>query len=298
MSSHTLSTGRRFLRWLGGNGLRHLITWIALAFALFPIVWIFSASINPTGSLLQRSLIPENITLDNYRAFFTGGNESFSAPFLLWLWNSTKLAVLTGVLGTMMCALAAYSFSRFRFRGRRSGLLGILLIQMFPQTLSMVAIYALLFTIGRYFPGAGLNSHLGLLMVYLGGALGFNTWLMKGYFDSLPSSLEESARVDGATHFQAFSRIIVPLVRPILVVVFILIIVFVYSDFLLASILLQGSDQYTLAVGLQTFISGNYSQRWGIFATAALIGAIPIVIFFLTLQDQLVSGLTSGSSKE
>ena len=298
MSSHTMSTGRRLLRWLGGNGLRHFVTWIALAFALFPIVWIFSASINPTGSLLQQQLIPDEITWKNYEIFFTGEGEDFTAPFLLWLWNSTKLAVLTGVLGTLMCALAAYSFSRFRFKGRRAGLLGILLIQMFPQTLSMVAIYALLFTISRFFPWAGLNSHLGLLMVYLGGALGFNTWLMKGYFDSLPYSLEDSARVDGASHFQAFVRIILPLVRPILVVVFILIIVMVYGDFLLASILLQGREQYTLAVGLQTFITGNYGQRWGIFATAALIGAVPIVVFFLALQDQLVSGLTSGSSKE
>lgn len=298
MSSHTMSRGRRFLRWLGGNGLRHFVTWLALAFALFPIVWIFSASINPTGSLLQQQLIPDEITWKNYEIFFTGEGEDFTAPFLLWLWNSTKLAVLTGVLGTLMCALAAYSFSRFRFKGRRTGLLGILLIQMFPQTLSMVAIYALLFTISRFFPWAGLNSHLGLLMVYLGGALGFNTWLMKGYFDSLPYSLEDSARVDGASHFQAFTRIILPLVRPILVVVFILIIVMVYGDFLLASILLQGREQYTLAVGLQTFITGNYGQRWGIFATAALIGAVPIVVFFLALQDQLVSGLTSGSSKE
>jgi ABC-type maltose transport system permease subunit len=293
-----MGTGRRLLRWLGGNGLRHFVTWIALAFALFPIVWIFSASINPTGSLLQQKLIPDEVTWDNYRVFFTGEAEDFEAPFLLWLWNSTKLAVLTGVLGTLMCALAAYSFSRFRFTGRRAGLLGILLIQLFPQTLSMVAIYALLFTISRFFPFAGLNTHVGLLMVYLGGALGFNTWLMKGYFDSLPYSLEDSARVDGASHFQAFVRIILPLVRPILVVVFILIIVLVYGDFLLASILLQGREQYTLAVGLQTFITGNYSQRWGIFATAALIGAIPIVVFFLLLQDQLVSGLTSGSSKE
>ncbi len=298
MYSHTMSRGRRFIRWLGGNGIRHFVTWIALVFALFPIVWIFSASINPTGSLLQQQLIPDEITWKNYEIFFTGEGEDFTAPFLLWLWNSTKLAVLTGVLGTLMCALAAYSFSRFRFKGRRAGLLGILLIQMFPQTLSMVAIYALLFTIGIYFPWAGLNSHLGLLMVYLGGALGFNTWLMKGYFDSLPYSLEDSARVDGASHFQAFVRIILPLVRPILVVVFILIIVMVYGDFLLASILLQGREQYTLAVGLQTFITGNYGQRWGIFATAALIGAVPIVVFFLALQDQLVSGLTSGSSKE
>ncbi|MFW6190548.1 MAG: sugar ABC transporter permease, partial [Candidatus Bipolaricaulota bacterium] len=196
-----------------------------------------------------------------------------------------------------MCALGSYAFSRFRFTGRRTGLLGLLLIQMFPQMLAMVAIYALLLNLGSFIPWAGLNTHLGLLMVYLGGALGFNTWLMKGYFDSIPHSLEESAQVDGASHFQAFVRIILPLARPILTVIFILTVISVYSDFILASILLQDSSKYTLAVGLKLFIFNNYDARWGIFAAAAIIGAIPIVVIFLALQDQLISGLTQGSVK-
>ncbi|MFW6071631.1 MAG: sugar ABC transporter permease, partial [Candidatus Bipolaricaulota bacterium] len=206
--SRTREWMERFVSWFVDIGFKHLLMLVLVAFALFPIVWIISASINPVGSLAGQQLIPENANLENYRIFFTNGGDEYNAPFLLWLWNSLKLAVLTGVFGTFMCALGAYAFSRFRFTGRRTGLLGLLLIQMFPQMLAMVAIYALLLNLGGFIPWAGLNTHLGLLMVYLGGALGFNTWLMKGYFDSIPHSLEESAQVDGASHFQAFVRII------------------------------------------------------------------------------------------
>ncbi|MFP4508120.1 MAG: maltose ABC transporter permease MalG [Candidatus Acetothermia bacterium] len=295
--SRTREWMERFVSWFLDIGFKHLLMLVLVAFALFPIIWIISASINPVGSLAGQQLIPENANLENYRIFFTNGGDEYNAPFLLWLWNSLKLAVLTGVFGTFMCALGAYAFSRFRFTGRRTGLLGLLLIQMFPQMLAMVAIYALLLNLGSFIPWAGLNTHLGLLMVYLGGALGFNTWLMKGYFDSIPHSLEESAQVDGASHFQAFVRIILPLARPILTVIFILTVISVYSDFILASILLQDSSKYTLAVGLKLFIFNNYDARWGIFAAAAIIGAIPIVVIFLALQDQLISGLTQGSVK-
>lgn len=286
-----------FKSWLKDKGIKHFLLWLLLAFTLFPIFWILSASFSTSGSLVGQELIPDNPSLRNYRMFFSGGGEKYNAPFLLWMGNSLKLALLTGVFGTAMCALAAYAFSRFRFTGRRTGLLGLLLIQMFPQMLAMVAIYFLLLNLGKFAPWMGLNTHLGLLMVYLGGNLGFNTWLMKGYFDTVPHSLEESARVDGASHFQAFIRIILPLARPILAVIFILTVVFVYSEYILASILLQDTAHYTLAVGLKLFIFNNYDQRWGIFAAAALIGALPIVVIFLLLQDQLVSGLTRGSVK-
>ncbi|MBS3812821.1 maltose ABC transporter permease MalG [Candidatus Bipolaricaulota bacterium] len=291
------SFGGKIWNWFFDRGFKHLIMLAILAFVLFPIAWIISASINPVGSLSAQRLIPENPTFQNYLLFFRGGAEQYDAPFLLWLWNSLKLSVLTGLLGTAMCALAAYAFSRFRFTGRRSGLLGLLLVQMFPQMLAMVAIYFLLLSIGDLAPWLGLNTHLGLLMVYLGGSLGFHTWLMKGFFDSIPHSIEESARVDGASHLQAFVRIILPLARPMLAVIFILTVITTYSDFILASILLQDTEQYTLAVGLQLFIFGSYNQRWGIFAAAALIGALPIVALFLSLQDQIVAGLTRGSVK-
>lgn len=288
---------RSFWTWLINRGFKHLIMLAVLAFVLYPIIWIISASVNPVGSLSAQSLIPNNPTIENYRLFFSGGGNQYDAPFLLWLWNSLKLSVLTGVIGTSMCALAAYAFSRFRFTGRRTGLLSLLLVQLFPQMLAMVAIYFLLLQIGDLAPWMGLNTHIGLLMVYLGGSLGFHTWLMKGFFDSIPHSLEESAQVDGASHFQAFFRIILPLARPMLAVIFILTMIFVYSDFVLASILLQDTSQYTLSVGLKLFIFGSYNQRWGIFAAAALIGALPIVAIFLSLQDQIVAGLTQGSVK-
>lgn len=288
---------RSFWSWLINRGFKHLIMLAVLAFVLYPIIWIISASVNPVGSLSAQSLIPNNPTIENYRLFFSGGGNQYDAPFLLWLWNSLKLSILTGVIGTSMCALAAYAFSRFRFTGRRTGLLSLLLVQLFPQMLAMVAIYFLLLQIGDLAPWMGLNTHIGLLMVYLGGSLGFHTWLMKGFFDSIPHSLEESAQVDGASHFQAFFRIILPLARPMLAVIFILTMIFVYSDFVLASILLQDTSQYTLSVGLKLFIFGSYNQRWGIFAAAALIGALPIVAIFLSLQDQIVAGLTQGSVK-
>lgn len=276
-----------------GNIVRHIIIWIAIIFSLFPIVWILSASFNPTNNLIGQRLIPRNPSVGHYLELFTNPQH----PFPIWLLNSVKVSGLTALFAVCLTALAAYTFSRFRFRGRRGGLLALLLVQMFPQMLAMVAIYLLLHRLGELVPAIGLNTHIGLIMVYLGGAVGFNTWLMKGYFDTIPRSLEESAMIDGATHFQAFTRIILPLARPILVVVFILQFIATYSDYILASILLTGVQRYTLAVGLRLFITGQYTTRWGTFAAAALLGALPIMLVFYFLQDQLISGLTRGAIK-
>lgn len=264
-----------------------------VVFALFPLVWALSASFNPSNTLVGQTLIPPNPTFDNYRSLFTSSQN----PFLLWLKNSLKVSITTSVLVVMMTSLAAYSFSRFRFRGRRTGLFFALLVQIFPQMLAMVAIYLLLLAIGRWIPAIGVNTHAGLILTYLGGAMGVNAWLMKGYFDTIPNSLEESAMIDGATPFQAFYKIILPLARPILAVIFLLQFIASYSDFLLARIIISSSDKFTLAVGLQRFIGDNYGQRWGIFSAGALLGAIPIVVLFLFLQKYLVSGLTQGAVK-
>lgn len=273
---------------------RHALILIAVLFALGPIVWIISASFNPSNTIVGQALIPTNPTLAHYRQLFQDPRH----PFHIWIWNSTKVAVITATLTVALTALGAYAFSRFRFRGRRGGLFALILIQMFPQMLAMVAIYLLMLQLGQLFPALGLNTHAGLIMVYLGGALGVNTWLMKGYFDTIPRSLEESAMMDGATPFQAFVRIILPLVRPILIVVFMLSLIGCYSEYVLARVLLQTTDQYTLPVGMQLFISEQYSSRWGIFSAGALLGALPIVIIFLLIQNQLVSGLTAGAVKE
>jgi ABC-type maltose transport system permease subunit len=169
---------------------------------------------------------------------------------------------------------------------------------MFPQMLAMVAIFLLVLSLGDIFPWAGLNTHTGLIFVYLGGAMGFNTWLMKGYFDTIPRSLEESARVDGATPFQAFYKIVLPLARPILATIFILSFISTYSEFILATILLRSNDQFTLAVGMNLLISDQYGRRWGMFAAGALIAMLPFLIVFILSQRSLVSGLTRGAVKE
>lgn len=266
---------------------------VMLFFALFPVVWIFAASINPSNSLVSQSLIPENATLDNYRALFT--SERF--PFHIWMFNSLKLAILTTVIGLIFTAMAAYAFSRFRFRGRRSLLQTILLVQVFPNFLNMVALFVILQQLGTYIPFLSINTHGGLLLIYLGGILGVNTWLAKGYFDSIPRDLDEAAIVDGATHWQTFWTVLVPLMRPILVVIGLLIFIGTYSEYVLARVLLTTRDQYTLAVGLSLFIRDQYANRWGIFCAGALIASIPPVTLFLVFQRYLVGGLTSGSVK-
>ncbi len=272
---------------------RILLAIVMLAFALFPIIWIFSASINPSGSLIGQSLIPRNPTWDNYKYLFNNKQQ----PFPTWMWNSLWLSFTTTFLALVITALAAYAFSRFRFNGRRQMLQSVLLIQVFPNFLNMVALFIILTQLGDYLPRIGLNTRAGLLLLYLGGTLGANTWLMKGYFDSIPRDLDEAATVDGASAFQTFWMIILPLVRPILVVVGLLIFISTYSEYVLARIVLTDKFQYTLSVGLNQFIFNQFGQRWGIFCAGALMAALPVVLIFLIFQRYLVGGLTSGAVK-
>ncbi|HDD61981.1 MAG: sugar ABC transporter permease [Chloroflexota bacterium] len=274
-------------------GAQIVITVIFVTFALFPIIWIFSASLNPTSSMANQQLIPPNASIANYQELLNNPLH----PFFHWMWNSVKVSSITAILSVFVTAFTAYSFSRFRFRGRRSLLLTILLIQIFPNLLTMVALFLFLRQIGEYFPLMGLDSHGGLIMVYLGTQMGINIWLMKGYFDSIPREIDESAAVDGATHWQSFWMLIFPLVRPVLAVVGVLVFVSTFNEFVLASILLRSTEQFTLMVGLYLFVTQNFAQQWGIFAAGAIIGAIPTVVLYLILQDQIVSGLTSGAVK-
>jgi ABC-type maltose transport system permease subunit len=277
-----------------GNALRYVVALIAITFALFPVIWVVSASINPSGSLASQELVPDNASVANYRVLL-GGDPRF--PFLRWLWNSFYLATIASILAVLITSLSAYAFSRFRFRGRRNLLLTLFLIQVFPNTLAMVALFLLLVQLGQYIPQLGVNSHGGLLLIYLGGVMGINVWLMKGFFDSIPRDIDESAMVDGASHWQTFWLLIFPLVRPILVVVGILTFIGVYGDFLIARVMLTSSDQYTVMVGLWVFIADQFSQNWGTFAAGGLMAAVPIVLIYLFLQDQIVGGLTVGSVK-
>jgi arabinogalactan oligomer / maltooligosaccharide transport system permease protein len=268
---------------------------LAGLFAIYPVLWIVSTALNPVNALTNQRLIPANATLDNFRTLF---NDPLH-PFPLWMWNSIKVSGITAVITVALCALAAYSFSRFRYRGRRQGLLVILLVQLFPNMLAITALFLLLQQIGKI-PGLawlGLNTLGGLILIYCGGALGFNTWLMKGFFDSIPKDLDESAMIDGATPTQTFFNIILPLVRPILAVIAILSFIGTYSDFLIARVMITKTEYYTLALGMTLFVRNPQTQTWNVFSAAALMGAVPIMLVFLILQKQLIGGLASGAVK-
>lgn len=280
---------RRYL----SHTIRWLVALLLIAFAIFPVLWILSTSLNPSNTLATASLIPKNIGLGNYRTLF----NTPETPFGIWIWNSIKISSITTVLSVTITTLAAYAFSRFRFKGRETMLKGILLIQVFPGLLAMIAIFTLVTQFEAIVPAIGLNTHAGLILVYLGGAMGVNIWLMKGFFDTIPRAIDESAMVDGATHWQTFSQLLLPLMRPILVVIAILTFIGTYGDFILARILLKSTDQYPLMVGLFIYTSGQFSQKWGPFAAGALLGALPIMIVYLLLQDQIVGGLTQGAVK-
>jgi len=279
--------------------VRLVIALILIFFAIFPVLWIISASFSSSQSLSTQTLIPPRVSLINYqRLFGLDPNYRFGdLVFEKWIFNSVKISTISTILSLAITTMAAYAFSRMRFAGRVTILKAILLIQVFPNLLAIVAIYVLIFQFGEIIPALGLNTHAGLIMVYLGGSMGINIWLMKGFLDTIPRAIDESGMVDGATHFQIFWHLLLPLLRPILVVIGILAFIGTYGDFILAKILLNDVNKYTLMVGLQIFTAGQFDQKWGVFAAGALLGAIPIMVIYLTLQDQIVGGLTAGAVK-
>jgi arabinogalactan oligomer / maltooligosaccharide transport system permease protein len=273
--------------------LRLILAIFLIIFSIFPIIWVISAAFNPTGSLATQKLIPTNPGLQNFRDLM----QSEEFPFWTWFYNSIKISSITSILSLSITTVAAYAFSRFRFRGRQNMLKGIFLIQVFPTLLALVAIYLMVSQIEDVLPFIGLNTHTALILVYLGGAMGSNIWLMKGYMDTVPRDIDESAMVDGATHWQIFTRLILPLLRPILIVIVIINYIGTYGEFVLARVLLSSNEKYTLMVGLQRFSAAQFDQRWGVFAAGALLGAIPIMLLYLIFQDQIVGGLTRGAVK-
>ncbi len=280
-------------RWWREVGWRHVVGAAALVFALFPIVYVISASVSVRGTLSAANSLFGTFTLDQYVNLLHDPLH----PYVNWFVNTVVIASVTAVGTVLLGAAAAYAFSRFRFRGRRGGLLSLLLIQMFPQLLAYVAIFLLLIALENVFPILGRDSQLGLIMVYLGGALGVNTYLMYGFFNTIPRELDEAAMIDGASHAQIFFGIILRLTAPILAVVGLLSFIASFNDYVLASVLLNSPTKQTLAVGLYAFVSRQFAQNWGVFAAGAVLAAIPIVLLFQFLQRYIVSGLTAGSVK-
>lgn len=295
------ATRRRRRPDLGDTWWRHLIAIVALLFALFPAAYIASAAFSADQTLTGASLIPREVTLDNFRTILSGtvnvAGADEETPYTRWYANTLVVALATAILTVMLGALAAYAFSRFRFKGRRIGMLTLLLIQMFPQLLAVVAIYLIVLNTGDIFPVLGLNSLTALTVVYLGGAMGVNAWLMKGFFDTIPAELDESARVDGATPAQVFWGVVLPLAAPVLAVVALFSFVGTINEYVIASVLLQQNENFTLPIGMYSFIDKQYAEQWGIFAAGVLLAAVPAVIIFQFLQRFIVSGLTQGSVK-
>jgi ABC-type maltose transport system permease subunit len=280
--------------------VRLVVAVLLIIFAIFPVIWIISASFDNSNSLATQDLIPAQAGIKNYQRLFNQDPdfEFSNLSYWTWLWNSVKVSGISTILSLSLTTMAAYAFSRLRFKGRVTMLKGILLIQVFPNLLAMVAIYVTIFQFGEIIPVLGLNTHAGLIMAYLGGSMGMNIWLMKGFLDTIPRAIDESGMVDGASNFQIFWQLLLPLLRPILIVIAILSFIGTYGDFMLARILLTDVDKWTLMVGLQIFTAGQFDKKWGVFAAGALIGALPIMAIYLSLQDQIAGGLTAGSVKE
>lgn len=281
-----------FKRWFKEIGFRHVVGLIAIIYSVFPVLYVVSAALNPgVGTTLNASnSMFSAFSLENFAEL--GENTKF------WTWfgNTLEIGIITAVGTVLMGAAAAYAFSRFRFSGRRGGLLALMVIQMFPQLLAFVAIFLLLLALGDVVPALGLNSKLALICVYLGGALGANTFLMYGTFNSIPLELDEAAKIDGATHSQIYWTIVLPLVTPILAVVGLLAFISAFNDFVLSSTVLTGQDNWTMAIGMNSWV-GGMDKHWDWFTAGAIIASLPILLLFLFLQKYIVAGLTGGSVK-
>lgn len=282
------SLGKRF----SSGGWRHLVAWLLIVYALFPIAYVVSASLSPEGTLTGANRLFQTLDTTNYVDLFTDKDH----PYVLWFRNSMIVSVVTALGTVLMGAAAAYAFSRFRFTMRKPGLIFLLVIQMFPQLLAFVAIFLVLFSINQVYPWLGLNSLAGLICVYLAGGLGSNTFLMFGFFNTVPREIDKAAIIDGATHTQVYWRIVLPLIMPSLVVVGMLSFVASFSDFLIAQIVLQNPEKWTLAVGLYQFVAVQFGDNWGVFTAGAVIAAIPVVALFIILQRYIVNGI-SGAVK-
>lgn len=279
----------------------HLFIWLLIAVTLFPLLAVVSISLRP-GNFSTGSLIPTEISLEHWKlalgiSYQAADGSLVVPPFpvLLWLWNSIKIASISAFLIVATSTTAAYAFARLKFRFKTGILNSMLLLQMFPLVLALVAIYSIFETIGTYVPWLGIETHSGLILAYMGG-VATHIWTIRGYFETIPVEIEECAKVDGATHWQAFRYVLLPMAVPILMVVFLLAFIGTIIEYPVASILLREEPNLTLAVGSKYYL---YQQKylWGDFAAAAVLSGLPITLVFLAAQRWIVSGLTSGGVK-
>lgn len=265
----------------------YVILLIFILFAIFPIIEVFSISLTPHASLhSERILTPiSEWTLENYRTLF------FEKPFLRWMINSLFVSVTVTLIGVGLASTAGYAFSRYKFRGKDFGMISLIATQMFPVTMLLLPMYLMLIKLKLF------DNFIGLIIAYSATALPFCIWQMKGYYDTIPFSLEEAARIDGCNQFQAFYKVVFPLAAPALVITALFSFMSAWSEYLVAAVIMTSRKFYTLPLGLKQFQS-NFSTEWGLYAAGALVVAVPVMILFLALSRWLISGLTLGSVKE
>lgn len=282
-----MKTNRKKVKRTIGLGLLNLIYIVLCFMGLIPILYALSLSFNSSSGALAGnfSFIPKSFTLANYKAIIT------DKPFGKWLNNSIVLSIATMIIAMTFAVMAAYAFSRYRFKGRKSVLKLLLLFNAFPQILSMFAIFRLFKTMNL------LNSMLGLVIIYAGSMCIFSIWNLKGYFDTIPVEIEEASKIDGANDAQMLSRIVLPLAMPSIIVTAVMVLIFVWNEYLFATTFMLDENSYTLAGGLYQLQASDYSRSWPMFTAAAILVSIPILIVFFCIQKYMVSGLTAGGVK-
>ncbi|MFC5703397.1 sugar ABC transporter permease [Cohnella faecalis] len=275
-SGYTSKTTRLFI---------YLLLGAVAVSSLYPILWIVLSSLSPGSTLYSASLIPDRVTFVHYKTLF------LDSPFTLWYWNTLKIALMTMTLSVLLIVLGAYSFSQFRFKGRQFFLTTMLVLQIFPPFMTMIAVFLLLYQVNL------LDSHLGMVLVYTGVAIPYGTWLMKGYMDGIPRSVPEAAKIDGASHFVIFARIMLPMTTPALIFISLTNFTAPWMDFILARLVLHSADKKTLALGLFDMVKDKAASEFTTFAAGSVMVAIPIALLYLYLQKYIVNGVTEGASK-
>ena len=264
--------------------LSRIIIWIAIIIVMFPALWIVMASFSKGDSFFSSTLFPDEFSLINYRKLFEQTN------FGLWVFNSLKLCFLVAIIQLILTTTAAYAFARIRFPGRSKGLMTVLVLQVFPSSMALAGYYVIIYKFGL------VNNMIAIVFVLAAGSA-YNIWLLKSYIDGIPKELDESAFVDGAGHLTTFLKIVLPLAMPQIAVIFIFSFIATYSEYVISSVFLQTPDSYTLAIGLQSFIADQFNAHWTIFAAAAVLASVPVMVIFLLLQRYIQGGLVAGGVK-
>ncbi len=279
MYKEKMSTSEKRTLWIS-----RVVIWITIVIVLFPALWIVMSSFSAGDSFFLSSLFPEKFSLDHYVELFK------ETDFMVWVGNSLKLCIIVATIQLVMTSLAAFAFARMRFTGRKYGLMSLLVLQVFPNSMAVAGYYMLVYKFGL------VDSNLALILVLAGGSA-FNIWLLKSYIDGIPLELDEAAMMDGASQFQIFYRVIMPLAKPQLAVIFLFSFIATYSEYVITSIFLQTPGKMTLALGLQSFISDQFAAHWTLFSAAAVISSLPIIVIFMCLQRFIQDGLVSGGVK-